>query len=380
MNDLENFQAILDRYFGAGSARFDTRTGVTNNIIGALNRADFAPFRAAFLKRCQGLSRRYPAGDPNRTPLLDRLNEMASESKWDGVYAEMVAFHFLNSDQDWLSAPIELSKTVPAADTLAGALGGQNTNYDGFYADFDVCFDVKVLGDKSLDILKGIIAEAKTALGLTNVEITPEYPLDMDFVPFQQNRRALLAELQGALNPNTKPAMLRSAVLQQLSYRLLWGAGVLTAVSTYDPFLHAANHHRLLFKHAKKFSRTQPTFIVFVVFPWFSETPTTNPWSNEIFFRSFCRRFFCQYAKDTNPATTLLSNYQGNETLAQVTQSLTGVLFLEDKSITASNPLDHNINAYAYLNPNATHKISGHFREHLSALGFYRDDFQHDNY
>ncbi len=36
MNDLENFKAILDRYFGAGSARFDTRTGVTNNIIGAL--------------------------------------------------------------------------------------------------------------------------------------------------------------------------------------------------------------------------------------------------------------------------------------------------------------------------------------------------------
>ncbi len=52
------------------------------------------------------------------------------------------------------------------------------------------CFNVKVLGDKSRDILNGMIAEAKTALGLTNVEITPEYPLDMDFVPFQQNRKS----------------------------------------------------------------------------------------------------------------------------------------------------------------------------------------------
>ncbi len=144
MNDLENFRAILDGYFGAGSARFDTRTGVTNNIIGALNRTDFAPFRSAFLKRCQGLSRRYPAGDPNRTPLLDRLNEMASESKWDGVYAEMVAFDFLNSDQDWLSTPIELSKTVPAADTLAGALGGQNTNWTVKRS----CSDVQIKGVK----------------------------------------------------------------------------------------------------------------------------------------------------------------------------------------------------------------------------------------
>jgi hypothetical protein len=155
---------------------------------------------------------------------------------------------------------------------------------------------------------------------------------------------------------------------------------VLTSVSTYDPFLHAANHHRLLFKYAKKFSRTQPTLIVSVLFPWFSETATTNPWSNEAFFRSFCRRFFCEYANDTNPASTLLPSYQGNETLAQVTRSLAGVLFLEDNSITAPNPLVHNIKAFAYLNPNATHKISGHFREHLSALGFLIDDFQHDNY
>src|SRR5205814_9512781 len=159
---------ILDHYFGAGSAMFDTTTGITNNIIGALNRTDFATFRSAFLKRCQRLAGRYPAGTASRGPLLDRLNEMASESKWDGVYAEMVAIDFLNSDQDWLLNPVELSKTVAATETLAGGLGGQNTNYDGFYVDFDVCFDVKVLGDKSLDILEGIIVEAKSALAASN--------------------------------------------------------------------------------------------------------------------------------------------------------------------------------------------------------------------
>ncbi len=107
---------------------------------------------------------------------------------------------------------------------------------------------------------------------------------------------------------------------------------------------------------------------------------TTNPWSNEIFFRSLCRRFFRQDVNNTNQATTRLPAYQGNETIAQVTQSLTGVLFLEDKSITAPNPLDQNVKGFAYFNPNATHRISRHFREHLSVLGFFADDFQHDNY
>lgn len=232
MNDLENFKAVLDHYFGAGSARFNTTTGITNNIIGALNRTDFATFRAAFLKRCQRLATRYPAGSASRRPLLDRLNEMTSESKWDGVYAEMVALDFLNSDQDWLLQPVELSKTVPANETLAGGLGGQNTNYDGFYPDFDVCFDVKVLGDKSLDILRGIVAQAKSALAVPNVLVRPEYPLDMPFEEFQQNRKALLAEMQSAIGAGAKTTFVKSAVLSGLSYRLSWGPGLLTTVST----------------------------------------------------------------------------------------------------------------------------------------------------
>jgi hypothetical protein len=38
------------------------------------------------------------------------------------------------------------------------------------------------------------------------------------------------------------------------------------------------------------------------------------------------------------------------------------------------------VEAFAYLNPNATHKIGGHFRDYLSSLGFMVDDFANDNY
>lgn len=119
---------------------------------------------------------------------------------------------------------------------------------------------------------------------------------------------------------------------------------------------------------------------MFVIFPWFSESALNSKWGNELFYRAFCRRFFCQYAKDQTPARSLLKSFQGAETLAHITQSLSGALFLEDTSITAPVADDQNVKAFAYLNPNAAHKVGGHFRDHLSALRFAVDTFAHDNY
>jgi hypothetical protein len=135
-----------------------------------------------------------------------------------------------------------------------------------------------------------------------------------------------------------------------------------------------------LFKHAKKFSKTTPSLIVFVVFPWFSESAVNPFCSSEVFYRSFSRRFFCQYAKDTRPANSLLKSFQGSETVAQVTEKLSGVLFLEDISITSMSTDDLNVKGFAYFNPNAAMKVGRHFREHLSSLGFFVDDFEHDKY
>ena len=124
----------------------------------------------------------------------------------------------------------------------------------------------------------------------------------------------------------------------------------------------------------------KPSLIVFVVFPWFSEKVTNLNDCNKIFYRSFCRRFFCQYAKETSSAKTILKYFQGNETVAEVTDKLAGVLILKDNSITSSNLEALNVEGLAYHNPNAAHKVSGHFRCHLSSLGFAVDDFEHDNY
>jgi hypothetical protein len=171
---------------------------------------------------------------------------MASTGKWDGVYAEMAAFDFLNSDQDWLSTPINLSKTVPAAETLAGGLGGQNANFDGYYDDFGVSFDVKVLGDKSRGILDGIVAQVTAKLGITGLAVSPEYPLDLGYEQFETNRNQLRAELEKSINVGERTSFIQSSVVPDLAYRIKWDAGVLTTVSTYDPYQHAANHRQRL--------------------------------------------------------------------------------------------------------------------------------------
>lgn len=380
MNALENYKAVLEQHFGSGAAKFNTTGDATNNIIGALNRTEFASFRSVFHKRCERLAAHYSAADPNRKPLLTRLNEMADKGKWNGAYAEMVAFDFLNSDQDWLSTPITLSKTVSATETLAYGLGNQNANFDGYYGDFDVCFDVKVLGDKSRDILDGVITEATRKLGSTALTIIPEYPLDLGHEEFEVNRNQLRKELESLIDVSNQATLIRSSVIPNLTYQIKWDTGVLTAASAYNPYRHAANHHTLLFKHAKKFSMIKPSLIVFVLFPWFSEK-VVNPFcTSEVFYRSFSRRFFCQYTKDDRLASSILKSFQGNETVAQVTEKLSGVLFLEDCSITSSNTDGLNVKGFAYLNPSAKKKVGPHFLEHLSGLDFFVDDFEYDNY
>jgi hypothetical protein len=385
MNALENYKSTLEKYFGVGTSTFPTTCETANNVIGALHNSQFDAFRTAFERRLERLAAYYPLANPNRKALLVSANEIANQTNWQGAYAEMVAFDFLNSNQDYLPGSIHISKTVPARETLASGLGMQNVNFDGYFDEFNVCFDVKVLQDKSRQILDGIINEAKTALGI-DVSMSPEYPLDLDYELFQRHRQNLLAELKCAINSRKQTKFVKSTIIPELSYRIMWGSGVLSAIGTYDTYLHAKNHHGLLFAHIKKFSKNSPSIIVFVVFPWFSESLLSLGISqpdfhnNEIFYRAFCRRFFCQYAKDSSLATAFLKSFTGTETISEVTDKLSGVLFLEDNSILSSDPDLQNVNGFAYLNPNAAHKASRGFRGYLSSLGISVDDFDHDNY
>lgn len=371
---------MVESIFGSNTCNIDVTKGATNNVIGALNHTQFAAFTTSYKKRLERLNTLY-SGHGNLQDLLTTVNQVADDKNWEGAYAEIVAYDFLNSNDDSLSEQINLEVTVPAAETIAENLGYQNANFDGVYKDFNICFDVKILSDKTGIILSGIFKDVQKKTGRSNFSISPEYPLDIDYEVFQKNRKQLLDELLSHLTENQEPKSIKSQVIPDLRYAIIWGSGVLMIESTYNPYLHAKNHHSLLFKHAKKFSKVNPSLIIFVVFPWFSEKISSLGKVNEIFYRSFSRRFFCEYAAKPTKAKDIFKNYSGEDSVFEVTKKLSGVLFLEDKSITSDTPTAQNVEGYAYLNPNADKKIgSGIFIDYLHSLRFHIDDFEYDNY
>jgi len=380
VNDSENYKDVVENIFGKGTCNIDVTKLVTNNVIGALNHTQFAAFTTSYKKRLERLNSLY-SGHGNFQDLLNTINQVADDKNWEGAYAEIVAYDYLNSNNDCLNEPINLEKTVPATETIAENFGYQNANFDGEYKDFNTYFDVKILSDKAGIILSGIFKDVQKKTGRSNFSISPEYPLDIDFEVFQNNRKQLLDELLSSFTGTQEPSSINSQVIPDLRYAIMWGSGVLMTESTYNPYLHAKNHHNLLFKHAKKFSKVNPSLIIFVIFPWFSEKISSLGKANEIFYRSFSRRFFCEYAAKPTKAKDIFKKYIGEDSVFEVTKKLSGVLFLEDKSITADTPTAQNVEGYAYLNPNADKKIGrGIFIDYLHSLRFHIDDFEYDNY
>ena len=387
MTDSENYKHIIGTVFGLNN-NFKISNTASNNIIGALNNdKNFHIFKDNFIKRLYRLNALY-AQHPKFNDLLTTVQLIANNQNWEGAYAELVAFDYLNSDKNWLSDPIDLEITLSSNETLAQELGKTNTNFDGYYQDFDIYFDIKTLSDKVDSILNNVILRAKNGANTPDVLIIPEYPLDIEYDDVQNKIPELIQELKIELNTGNNPTLVHSNTIQDLSYKLLWkNKGMVTTNSTYNPYLHAENHYKLLFTHMKKFSKNRPSLIVFVVFPWFSEKVlTNNSIDKETFFRSVSRRFFMQYQCNPLKANDEFSNYlNASHTVFSVTQKLSGIIFIVDESIIEKyddeNRYDKTIKGYTYLNPNATHSlVEKRFVEHLESVGMMVDDFRYDNY
>jgi hypothetical protein len=381
MNATEKYKKLVEDYFGSGTATFDIALP-RNNVTGALARTDqYDAFREGFHARLSRLAACYESGNPYRKSIIEAVNNIAQPKNWEGAYAELAAIDFFNSDADWLSEPIELSRTVPATNTLAASKGMKNVNFDGYYSEFEVSFDVKVLQDKIGSMLEKLATRVKASISEPNLAIQPEFAIDMDFRAFDGKHQQLAKELALGLQGSNESGSVKSTIISGLTYRYRRTAGSLTTISCYDPYEHARNHHQLLFQHAKKFSRISPSVIVFVAFPWFSESVLSGGLSpNEVFYRAFARRCFCQYANDQTPANKLLEEMDDTVTMGEVTRSLSGVIFLEDHTVMEGDSEEGRMKAFAYFNPNANHKLPRHYRQHLEALRVYIDELEADNY
>jgi hypothetical protein len=387
MTAIENYSRLIDNILGAGTTTFDTSKDIYNHVIGALNNpTEYNDFTANFISRLERLKTIYSTHPTYLTEIKVQVNEVASVKNWEGAFAELAAYDHLNSDilnhKTYIHNPIQPNITLPNIKSFALELGKSATNLDGYVEDRPLYFDVKCLKDNVTEILTGIYNDLKTHLGTNDIHITAEHELNISYDDFQKKRTQLLNELKAELNTITKKKILKSSVVSNLSYRILWGAGVLTAERSYHPFSHAKNYHKTIFNYANKFIKDEPTVIVLVVFPWYNLVISNFANSNVRFYRALARRVFCQYNHDTTKFKTFNTSFTGEHTIFEVSKHLSGIIFLEDNTILSKEPNKTNVKSFVYLNPNAvkplTRSLASDFIMGLHNTEY--DDFEYDNY
>jgi len=289
-----NYAAFVDTIFGAESATFDVTKTDSNNVIGALADTNgFSEFNTSYEDRLRRIEAATKADPTLRKDVLGAVNRVA-EDEWDAAYAELCALDYFLAAQQTGPGNIELDRTLSASDTLASEMGMQNANHDIRLKALGVSMDTKNLSDKIGQILEGIFDEFRKAKGIASMAIVPTYDHDDDFTRYVVSRPKLLAELLNGVEVTARTPQLRSQVIPGLSYEFAWHAGVYSGASSYSPVEHATKHHTLLFGHIKKFSRVEPTAIIYVMFPWSGESVFSG-FGKETFQSEFGRQFFNNY-------------------------------------------------------------------------------------
>lgn len=359
MTDRKSYAALVDGIFGVGTAAFDVNQSQTNNVIGALaNSGQFVEFTANFEQRLRRLAAAVVADRTLRKEIVAALQKLVT-SEWDGTYAELCALDYFLADAATGPGNVVLDRTVPSTDTLASEMGMTNANHDLRFPGLGVSMDTKLLSDKIGGILEGIFNDFRKSKGIKSLTILPSFDRDEDFSIYKANRMNLLNELVQGVDINIKPAELVSQVISGLSYVFAWNPGVISAESSYSPVEHAKNHHRLLFTHAKKFSKVEPTVIVFVLFPWTDERVFYFDDTTKVFFKEYGDQFFFGYLASGDPAKKFNNKFTSAMSAGDVTKHLSGVLYLVDDSVLAKTFNDVNVKASYLWNPNAVHALAG---------------------
>lgn len=372
MTDRGVFASLVDRIFGSGSTAFDASVTKSNHVLGALaHPTEFTVFKSNFEARLHRLNAAVQADASLHREVLAAVNRIA-DAGWDGAYAELSALDYFLAAPETGPGKVLLDRTVPAGDTLASEMGMQNANHDLSFPALGVSMDTKLLSDKMGEILEGIFNDYRLAKGIKNLLIVPSYDPDDDYAQYSANRKALLEELINGVDTSVQPERLKSTVISGLSYSFAWKPGVYVGEGSYSPEEHAKRHHPLLFGHAKKFSRLDPTVIVFVIFPWSGERIFHFEDSKRTFFQQFGQRFFNDYLGSSDPAKNFNKKFQSAILAGDVTRHLSGVIYLEDQAITATNSKLLNVDASYIWNANAIQSLSGHaFESSLQRRGAY---------
>jgi hypothetical protein len=368
LNMYQEYQKMLDSVFGTGVV-FVKDKGDRNNVIGAwAYRNEFLNFKQNYKKRLIRLRDSFDRKE-NIKNIHRLISEIGYNRTWRGTYAELVAYDVLRSKAD---SEFTTDVTRDSSFALARYMDYDNINYDIHYDDAkDVYMDVKAFTDTVGDLLNnGII---KKVLDMPDfkgkqINVMPQYPLvDVEDkynaqVPELQNE--LIENLRKLLGSDCKTYNYKSEILPELSFQMRKGPGMLSTLGEYNPIKRAEKlSDVLLWRYCNKLPFGKPFYLVFVNFAWYNQRESDAFDFNCEVYRHFAELTFSQYEKDeTKLIRDIKRGYRGPEAVSYATRKLTGIIFIDDNTITDSS---HNI--YIYENLKADNK-SPEFGQYLQKL------------
>lgn len=321
-----------------------------------------------FARNFEARLRRIKEGywDNNKAVLCDIIKNLSGHSTWEGVYSELASYDYFHRLCHAYYA--QLNCDIKSQFTFAGEHRKTEkkfrsvSNVDCYLKSMGIYFEIKSLRDVIKDILNKIYQSTRYHWPSDLLSITAYYAPDMSWQAVEKNCAKIKLELMKSFaelkTTNEQPAELSSPI-PGLSHRLMWKKDrSISSVTSFTPYELAKNYHQNIFKYSDKLLKNHPLFFIFVVNPRSNRTIQPD-FSNidNIFFRSFARRVFCQYAHSTKKFSDFNSDYVGRHTIAYMTKYISGIIFIQDQLLTGEEPASLNAKVNIYVNPNARHHI-----------------------
>ena len=160
---------------------------------------------------------------------------------------------------------------------------------------------------------------------------------------------------------------------------------IMVSSHVVNPYLLAQENSLYPFKYSNQFACKVPFLLIFVVHPWLGqgELHTNFSGTGSHFTRALARRTFMQYVHDKSPAADICDKVRDGVTLAEASQSLSGIVFANIWPKGCDDEENHIHPSWIYLNPRATHPLARSQFSLLYANGATNvdiDDFEFDNY
>lgn len=362
-NDVENYKNLIQSIFNESISISPQFSNNTNNCIGALFVNDsFKEFSKNFKERLQRLKNAYTTLDEKKE-VLEKIKNIAEEEGvgWAGPYSELVVLDLLSDlpyirDKDIIK--VKDLKIDDKPNSLAERDGQSKIDIDvNFkYKFYDFFADIKSFKPNDLEILNKILDEVrkksskKILIGIDNF-ISYGFCETNKLLP--QKMKEIVQYLLEEINNNSKYVTYEFDSKYKYSFRIeyLESNNTLMTESTKSPYQLATADSFKLLNYSNKLLPSDYSFLILVKNPWFNCEIDDFCSFNKIYYRSLCRRLFIEHGKDNTPAKMhfpKMKNY--SISIAEISNSIAGVLIIEDNSIVQKSNKLYDV--YMYLNPN----------------------------